>query len=407
MLVQHLLTLAAIAHQSLAHGAAKPDTQLLNKDFSLPDLIQTKEWPKSWASSDDAILEEGRAVLTPKKSTKGSLWSRSGYSLEKSFTAEWTVRSTGFNGKSEGGLAMWFTAEKGEKDSQLYNGPSKFEGLQLLIENNGVLGSNLRAQLNDGSKVLTKDNIHDESFASCLLSYQDSTVPMTVRLTYDNSQEYLLKVQVDNRVCFQTKKVQFPSQKYQFGISADNANNAESFEVLQLKVYDGVVEDSLIPNANPMDQPKYITKVINEKTGQEEMKETSPLEMSNGGDSFSNYDLIKKMNRLEGKILANDISPLADKIEELVRVQKAQEKKLEKIISLLSSGAFTQGGGSEDGNVNTDSFKDFYKMNDKLEQILVQQEKIRETSKNHALANAGGPHVDELVRKTVSYTHLP
>ena len=41
----------------------------------------------------------------------------------------------------------------------------------------------------------------------------------------------------------------------------------------------------------------------------------------------------------------------------------------------------------------------FYKMNDKLEQILVQQEKIRETSKNHALANAGGPHVDELVRK--------
>lgn len=233
-------------------------------------------------------------VLTPKKSSKGSLWTKNAYTLGTSFTAEWTVRSTNHRGKSPGGLALWFVNANSPQDTELFNGPSKFEGLQLLIDNNGELESTLRGQLNDGTQQFTSANIYDKTFGSCLLAYQDSTVPLTVRLTYDSANEHFFKVQVDNRVCFQTKKIHFPAENYKFGITATNADNEESFELLQLEVFDGVLEEALKPNANAMEQPKLFTKLVNEKTGDEELRETSPLEMAAAGTAITNNDYSRR-----------------------------------------------------------------------------------------------------------------
>ncbi|CUS22773.1 LAQU0S06e05688g1_1 [Lachancea quebecensis] len=395
MLVQHLWTLAAFAQLGLAHSKPKTEEQLLNKDFSLPDLIQTKKLPDAWVSGGDAILEEGRVVLTPKKSSKGSLWTKNGYTLGSSFTAEWTLRSTNHKGKSPGGLALWFVSANSPQDTELYNGPSKYEGLQLLIDNNGELDSTLRGQLNDGTQQFTSSDIYDKTFGSCLLAYQDSTVPLTVRLTYDSTKGGFFKVQVDNRVCFQTKKIHFPVEEYKFGITATNADNEESFELLQLEIFDGVLGEALKPNINAMEQPKLLTKLVNEKTGKEELRETSPLEMAAPGNTISNNDLLKKLNRLEGKILANDIGILASTIDELIQVQKQQAKNLEKVLAVLGSKSVGQEGTE---NAGDDSFKDFFKLDEKLEKLLMEQRKLREASKSHASSN-GGPHIDEVVRK--------
>lgn len=43
-----------------------------------------------------------------------------------------------------------------------------------------------------------------------------------------------------------------------------------------MKLYDGVMEDSLIPNMNPMEQSPVVTKVINSQNGEEIFKEKMP-----------------------------------------------------------------------------------------------------------------------------------
>lgn len=44
-----------------------------------------------------------------------------------------------------------------------------------------------------------------------------------------------------------------------------------------MKLYDGVMEDSLIPNMNPMEQSPVVTKVINSQNGEEIFKEKMPF----------------------------------------------------------------------------------------------------------------------------------
>ncbi|SCU91161.1 LANO_0D10924g1_1 [Lachancea nothofagi CBS 11611] len=399
MLFHNVITLAVFAQQAVSHAVEKNRGPALNQDFSLPDLIQAKKLPKTWALGGQALLEEGRVVLTPKKATKGSVWSQNEYPLDNSFTAEWTIRSTNHQGKSEGGLAMWFVGAKGAVDTELYNGPSKFDGLQLLIDNNGALGGTLRAHLNDGNKQLTSSDVYGDTFASCLLAYQDSTVPLTVRLTYDSSDNHLLKVQVDNRVCFQTRMVKFPIQSYKFGITAENADNEESFELLEFELYDSVLEESLLPNVNVMEQPRFVTKVINQKTGEEELVEKTALEMNGGADSVSNLDLLLKLNRIEGKVLANDIGMLSKTIDELIQIQTLQSRKLDKVIALFASRKSSSGQDGEDSEVVDESFKEFFKMDEKLEKLLLEQQRIRDASKQNSFGENGGPHIDEIVRK--------
>ncbi|SCU77236.1 LAFA_0A00386g1_1 [Lachancea sp. 'fantastica'] len=399
MIAKSVLSLGLLVHQVFGHGSASNEALSVNKDFSLSDLVQAEKLPSTFITGGQAVLEEGRVVLTPKTGSKGSLWAQKEYSLGESFTAEWTVRSINHKEKSAGGLAMWFINSKVTDDTKLHNGPSQFEGLQLLMDNNGELGSTLRGHLNDGSKKLSSSNIYDETFGSCLLGYQDSTVPLTIRLTYSSGDFPLLKVQVDNRVCFQTKKVQFSAQNYKLGITADNADNAESFELLQLEVYDGITEESMIPNANIMDQPKLLTKVVNQKTGEEELVEKTALEMSEDADSVTNFVLLKKLNRLEGKILANDIAVLSRAIDDLVEVQATQSKRLEKVITLLTSRRSSSEKNAEDGPVVDEGFKDFFKLDEKLEKLLSEQQRQRESLKQNAFGDNGGPHIDEIVRK--------
>lgn len=394
MILRSIILINIFVISTLTHPLAKSDQDILDPIFSLPDLLQTNNAPSLWSLGDSATLEEGRICLTPDTNTKGSLWHKNLYDLVDSVTFELTFRSVGFLGKSTGGLSLWFIQDNSEKGVNLFNGPSVFSGLQLLIDNNGQLGSSISGQLNDGSFSITKENIYSTSFGSCLMAYQDSSVPLIVRLTYDRK-ENLLKLQIDNKICFQTRKVAFPKGQYHIGITAENQNTVESFEVLKFKVYRGVPEDSLIPNINAMDQPKLVTKIVNKNTGEEEIRETTPMEIKNGLD-MKNYDLYKKLDKIEGKILANDINEITTNIYNLFNLQKMQVKRLETMSKTLENFILAF---SKENKIHVDSFDDFIKMDEKLEKLLMEQEKIRETTKHQAYIGANGPHVDEIIAK--------
>lgn len=370
-----------------AHGleSSKSDEEKFKADISLPDLLSIKKMPSNWMVGEDASLQQSRMILTPRKGSKGSLWQRNNYKLKNGFTVEWTFRSVEYSGKSEGGLAFWIINSAGSKndDKMLYNGPSKFDGLQILVDNNGALGSFVSARFSDGSAALKKEDVHEKSFASCLMGYQQSSVPSTARLTYSREDDNLLKLQIDNRVCFQTKKTNFPQGDYKIGVSADNAQTTEAFEILKMKFYDGAIQDSWIPNVHSMPQPKIYTKVIDPNTGQENLLENDAFDAQS--EKFSNYDLFKKMDKLEGKVLANDIVSLEKKLDEILEIQEEVVKRMTQLV--------IQRQDSEGGS---DYFGDFISMNEKMEEMIKEQQKIRDATKTSGQA---GPHVDEIASK--------
>lgn len=388
------VALAAFAAQfANAHGTGKEESPQRNEALSLPDLVSLTKIPKSWIAGDSSKFEEGRILLTPEQGSKGSLWEKENFNLQDSFTLEWTFRSVNYDGKSEGGLAFWFLNPNGKgdlTDKTLYNGPSKFNGLQLLVDNNGPLSSTMRAQLNDGGDAFTKQNIYDRTFASCLMGYQESSVPSTLRLTYDRSSDNLLKLQVDNKVCFQTRKVKFPEGEYRIGVTADNANTPESFEILKFSIYDGPIEDSYIPNVNAMAQPQVLTKVIDKETGQEKLLAKEAYEIEN--DRVSNYELYKKLDRVEGKILANDINAVEEQLAQLRKTQEELLKYFSQLTQSLKTGKQKGDTAIEEDKTN---YGDFISLNEKLEKMLLEQERVREATK-HA---GTGPHIDDIASK--------
>lgn len=385
--------LAVAAPFAAAHGTTKEESALLNKALSLPDLISVSSIPKSWMAGESAKLEEGRIRLTPTQGSKGSLWEKENYKLQDSFTVEWTFRSVNYEGKNEGGMAFWFLNPNGKSDltdKTLYNGPSKFDGLQLLLDNNGPLSSTMRAHLNDGGDAFTKSNIYDRTFASCLMGYQESSVPATLRLTYDRDSDNLLKLQIDNKVCFQTRKVRLPEGEYRIGVTAENGNTPESFEILKMAIYDGPTEDSFIPNVVAMSQPRVLTKVIDKDTGQEKLLEKEAYDIQN--DKVSNYELYKKLDRVEGKILANDINAIEGHLGELYRQQEEILKYIAQLTQIIKTNAPKSKSVAEE---DRQEYGDFISVNEKLEKMLLEQEKIRDATR-HAGA---GPHIDDIASK--------
>ncbi|KAL6939485.1 hypothetical protein ACO0RG_003326 [Hanseniaspora osmophila] len=406
------------AHSSASKGSSSghSDAELLNSVMSLPDLIKAKKNPPSYDFFQSATLEEGRIVLTPEPSTSGSIWTKSSMAMPDAFTIEWVFRSVDFQGKTDGGLALWVT------DSQVTNpyltsenvADFKFNGLMLYIDNNGPSGSSqIRGIVNDNNakQFSTMQEFYDNEFGSCLLGgYQDSSVPITARLTYDNSGDTnFIKLQIDNRVCFQTRQISLAKglnkKNLKIGASAQNGqNNEESFEILKLHYYEGVVQDSLIPNIRQMQQPKYVTKVVNQDTGDVTFVERKPGML---GDSELTLSAIyEKLNKIEGKVLANDVGIIYQEIENLVTINKQQSKRIEALINALSSSTLASTSSSNDknsasqsGNLDMDNFKDFIKMDEKLEKLLAEQEKLREMTKLEKQTKLESHHFDDLFYK--------
>lgn len=409
MKISAIIGVVCSAGLVLGHGGghvAKTDNEKLDVKHSLPDLVkQNDKMPSNWIAGESTKLEAARFVLTPGKNTRGSLWAKESFSLEDSFVVEWTFRDIGYEGEdSKGGMGFWMINEEDVQqalsDKSFVNGPSKFDGLLLYLDTKEPYGPSIKAQLNDKSLAITRDNAQEKSFGSCLLAYQDSSVPTTLRLTYDRDNKSMLKLQIDNRICFQTFKVSLPAGQYRFGVTAANDEHGESFEILKMRLYNGVIEDSMIPNVNAMPQPKYVTKQVDKATGKEKIVEQDIFDTTKG-DKVSLLDLYKKLDKVEGELLANDMAAMEQKLSSLVQLQKETTDTIVQLMTVIEAIAskrrdvYVESNKNEQAG-NLDQYKDFISMNEKLEKMLEEQQKVRELNRQET---SGKHEVDALFRK--------
>ncbi|AET37760.1 uncharacterized protein Ecym_1540 [Eremothecium cymbalariae DBVPG len=387
------LVVSLLIGVSYAHSINSAVSSLLDKDFSLVELTQQTSLPATWSIGEGAEFKDGRIILTSDQNPKGSLWPKNNYDLKDSFTIEWTFRSKLFRGESNGGIAFWVVQE-GHDNKKLFGGPSTFDGLQLLVSSIEH-GGTFSGQLNDGAEVSVND-ILDKSFGSCLFAYRDSDVPTTARLSYDYDNT-LLKLQVDNKVCFQTKKIKFPEGKYRIGVTADNSKTSESFELLKFNVYSGLTDGAMLPNINAMPQPHTITKIIDKDTGKEKLVETSSFELS--GIEVTNLMLYQKIDKLEGKVLANDIGYLIKKVEELANLQRENAIKTELVLNSFERFIEASKNGEGKNIIDSEVFQEFINVNADLKGLLDTQQREREGIMHRKTLEVSGPHVDEIIAK--------
>lgn len=386
----------------------------LLEQYSLPDILSLDSIPtKNWEIGGFTKLEEGRIILTPSEKTGGSLWlkelpikSITKSQDDLSFTLQWTFRSLNYVGPTSGGISFWILKRDNSAPiddvSRLDIWPKKYNGLQILVDNTGKYGESIRVILNDNSKDIDISNIDQHTLGQCLMEYQDASVPATLRLSYSN--DHVLKLQVYNKICFQTSRVKLWDHQslnrdmIKIGTTANNIDdskpNKESFEILQMKLFNDLTSETYIPNVKQMRQPIILQK--NVKTDELTVKDS----MRANYDKVNNYQLYKKLDHIEGKVIANDISELNDQLDDIIKVQSSL---VDYLLYLIKS----QKDGNSKGSKNDDSeFKDFISMDSKLQQLLDEQEKIREMHAKHDTLLASD-HTNVIVKRVIQLWVVP
>lgn len=304
--------MAAVA----AHSAE--DAKLVDHDISLPDLetLEVLDAP-NWNFQGDAKFEDGRILLTPGSNTK-SLISNEYEVAYDSWTIEAVFRSMGSFGKTSSGLSLNFVKDHNLKDTSFFGGSSKFEGLKVVVDSDSTQGSSVHAFLNDGSidfSKLSKDELYDHAFGSCLLPYQESQVPTTLRISsYSGS----LLIQTNNQVCLKTKKIK-SMKDYKVSIAASaSATSKEVFELFRLKTYGGVLSEVLENEGKSAQRAEVVTEYIQlDEEDKPIGKTTQPPATALGNEYVDSIREIQKANKelldifhsLEAKV--NGLSTIA------------------------------------------------------------------------------------------------
>ncbi|KAK5962008.1 uncharacterized protein PWA37_000038 [Arxiozyma heterogenica] len=417
-----LVILYIALNQISAHSTQsldKENSHLLDQ-YSLADILSLKEIPEgNWVIDGYTQLKDGRIVLTPNENSHGSLWLKTvPINDVESFTLQWTFRSINYIGPTNGGISFWILMNPGNekvKGVETDSWPKRFNGLQILIDNTGPYGESIRALLSDMTKSIDLAVVDQHFFAQCLVGYQDVSVPTTLRLSYNNENK-LLKLQINNKICFQTQKIKLwddnkdynnnnnNNNRLRIGVTANNYGvdgrfNNESFEILQMKLYNGLTSETFIPNVKQMPQPQILQKNIktNEITVKDPMKSLY--------SDVNNYRLFKKLDHIEGKIIANDISDLIDKLDDIIRIQNSI---IEYLLYLMKKYFNYSDEMSTLGEHNYNNFENLILMDDKLQQLLDEQQKIRElTLKHHTSMGINSNHADYIVTRLLQLWLIP
>lgn len=214
---------------------------------SLPELLELTdiaELDDTWNFYNNIKLDTGRLLIGK---VGGAAWSKSIMpNVGNEWTIEFVFRSTGGAKDAvftdSNGLSL-FLAEnpKGDTDQNNFGGPSVYDGFQFLFNNKEKPG--LKIFSNDGSKPL--ENALASTIGNCEFTYLYSQVPFNLRVSFSKNTGNF-KVQLDNNLCFQTDKLQFPSSQFQIGIAGNvSPASEETFEVLKLNVWDHLTSDAI------------------------------------------------------------------------------------------------------------------------------------------------------------------
>lgn len=273
MLLWNTLATLVFAFIACAHEPEEKITT--DAKLSLPKLVDltSAKQLNDWEVRGSANLEKGRLLLTPEKSGRheGSIWNKN-YKLDKnSWSIDFVFRALGATGKTGNGLVFWLLNDSQRNveklvhsDTTLYGGPSRFDGLAFVIDSNGPLGSTLRGYANDNSKRFDSDDgeFYKQEFGKCIIGYQDSQVPSTVRISYDQY-KYQLRVSIDNKICFESNQFKIPENENDLilGMSGKSVAKQEAYEIFKISVYDSVFQsEQKYDEVELAAQPVVITK---------------------------------------------------------------------------------------------------------------------------------------------------
>lgn len=300
----------------------------------------------AWEILGDAQFTGGRIILTPSASAVGYLTNNIPLK-EDSWTVETVFRSTGLTGQHQGALALKYVAK--DDDKSVWD---SFDGLKVIVDSNSNAGSSIHAFLSDGSVDLTKPTRYDEAFGSCIIPYQDSQVPNTLRISYYDG---FLVVQVNNRVCVKTSRVKLPSG-YKLGLMAQSGPKHEQFEVLTLKAYSGAISEVIENDLLSANQPKVVTEFVqlDDKGAQVNKIQVEKLAAGIARGRTANDDvlqsvekmnteLLEKFSTMQSKVLAmssgssNDLSYLDDQNKKIEQLHNSITKLSQEMVSFQSS----------------------------------------------------------------------
>lgn len=418
-----LLACISFGHGN-THSSANDDDDYkhLNTIYSLPDLLANNKLANNKDKGlpnyefQNTELLDGRIVLNYNE-LGGGMLSKSGkhFKQSDSFAIEYTIRNLAnladkpkdnslFD--SNDNFAFFLADDLNKIDDLIINESNinklAFNGILLYLDAKDKYGGELKFIMNDGaSKYSTMNDLYQNSIGSCLINYyEDSSIPITIRLNYDASQ-HLLSVQVDNKICLQTRSVNLNSfdngKIYKIATTSSGLTKSNSkFEVLKLNFFDSLIQDSYLPNIKSMPQPKILNKIVNKDTGDVVYQEIDKL-----SDSDINLlKLYKKLNTIEGKVIANDNVDLFKKVERLEDLSIKQFKQIEKLLSVIEVLASSSTEGSN--ILDNSEFKDIVGVNEKLEKLLVEQQEWKSSHQYNSKSNSNSDskvHVDEIIFK--------
>lgn len=379
----HLLYLAVLTTGILAHGIRDVNLEINNEpkieSFSLPNLIELDSFDdlsSLWDPQGGAIYEEGRIILTPKlnkvpentkSTTFGSIWSRESFSDLQDFTIEMTLRSIGAYGLTGAGISL-FLIEEGFNfmDYSNFGGPIKYKGLQLLLNSDDNLGPVIKVFLNDGFKDIF---IKNDFIGAYLYEFQDSNVPLTIRIAYDHEKRWT-KITCDNKLLFQTDKLNFDQlllDNLKLGVSAlslTDSSKHEQYELLRLITYNKVLPKMKLAESETLFAKHFIDNTKNFMEKQKELRnklaQTSKSESIIPNVQFDNSN----QNLLELQEQMKQLLKIVQNNEQSV-LQK-QVFQLSKSLDLLNANLNALGENVQNLNYKYDAIFDFFKRQNEL-----------------------------------------
>lgn len=296
------------------------------------------------------VFENGRVILTPKpvivssddkSEISGALWTRATNPFKNGFTMELVIRSLGSVGATGASMSLFFINEDFNKfDSSNSHGPSKFEGLQVLVDSSDKeKKSSIVSFLNDGSAT-----DRSGAFSSCSFPYQDSQVPFTLKVGYE---EGLFKMTVNNKLCFETDKVTLPLSdgKWRLGITGSSPKDFkkyEQFEILKIKTYNKVIDELRKPTTDYLhDGPIVVTveKPVPRNNDFFRERQEALRSQLDFKDSDSIMDKISGLENLNHQLLDKMETGSDDSGSRLV-VQK-QLSEVNKAVKMLTEKLYT------------------------------------------------------------------
>lgn len=173
-------------------------------------------------------------ILTPPApgNQRGAVWSNLGLSAQY-WEIDVDFRVNGPE-RASGNLVVWLAHDGGHEvgASSVYT-VGRFEGLAVLIDQQGGTGGMIRGFLNDGMRDYRHEaSVDSLSFGHCLYAYRNRGSPSQLKLRHD---EKGFHVEIDGHMCFESPHVEIPPG-YHVGVTAASADNPDSAEVFRVVV---------------------------------------------------------------------------------------------------------------------------------------------------------------------------